>query len=120
MASGARAPPSTVPTHLIPLSVTGMLAFALLPLLQVTKPQEAFKHLGSQAVMFMLGVFFLTAAMIATGLSKRLTLLLLHRMDRNPRNLFSGVLTASVVLALCMPVSGNGPWPDGHGSAGRT
>ena len=90
-------------THSIPLAVTGMLAFVLLPLLQVTEPQDTFKHLGSRAVMFMLGVFFLTAAMISTGLSKRLTLLLLHRMDRNPRNLFSGVLTASVVLALCMP-----------------
>ncbi|MCH8964160.1 MAG: DASS family sodium-coupled anion symporter [Planctomycetes bacterium] len=90
-------------THSIPLAVTGMLAFALLPLLKVTEPQDAFKHLGSQAVMFMLGVFFLTAAMIATGLSKRLTLLLLHRMDSNPRDLFNGVLTASVVMALCMP-----------------
>ncbi len=90
-------------THTIPLAITGLLAFALLPLLRITTTDNAFRHLGSQAVLFMLGVFFLTAAMIATGLSKRLTLLLLHRLDHSPRGLFTGVLTGSVCLAMCMP-----------------
>ena len=90
-------------THVIPLAVTGLLAFALLPLFKITTPQAAFRHFGSQAVLFMLGVFFLTAAMIATGLSKRLTLLMLHRLDGSPRGLFTGVLCGSVCLALCMP-----------------
>ena len=90
-------------TNAIPLAVTGLLAFALLPLLGVTTADDAFKHLGSQAVLFMLGVFFLTAAMIATGLSKRLTLLLLARLDRSPRGLFNGVLVGSASLAMFMP-----------------
>lgn len=90
-------------THALPLAITGLLAFALLPLLGVTSAEGAFRHLGSQAVLFMLGVFFLTAAMITTGLSKRLTLLLLHRLNDSPRGLFTGVLAGSACMALFMP-----------------
>ncbi len=90
-------------THTIPLAITGLLAFGLLPLLGVTSAKGSFSHLGSEAVFFMLGVFVLTAAMISTGLSKRLTLLLLGKLDRTPRSLFSGVLVVSAMLALWMP-----------------
>jgi sodium-dependent dicarboxylate transporter 2/3/5 len=90
-------------THVIPLAITGLLAFGLLPALGVTSPATAFSHLGNKAVFFMLGVFLLAAAMIATGLSKRLTLVLLKRVDDTPRKLFVGVLVTSSLLALWMP-----------------
>jgi sodium-dependent dicarboxylate transporter 2/3/5 len=91
-------------THAIPLSITGLLAFVLLPLLKVTiEPEDALAHLGNPAVFFMMGVFFLVAAMIATGLSKRLSLVVLRRFDRSPRSLFAGVVVTSSFLAMWMP-----------------
>ncbi len=90
-------------THVIPLAITGLLAFGLLSLLGVTTEPEVLKHLGNKAVFFMLGVFFLVAAMIGTGLSKRLTLMMIQRLDSSPRKLFTGVLLTASALSLCMP-----------------
>lgn len=90
-------------TNYIPLAATGLLAIALLPLLNVLPSKEAFALFGNQAVFFILGVFLLAGAMIATGLSKRLTLVFLQRFDRSPRMLVAGVLLTSAFLALWMP-----------------
>ena len=49
-------------THAIPLAITGLLAFALLPLLGVAEERVVLGHLGNSAVFFMLGVFFLVAS----------------------------------------------------------
>ncbi|MBN2055315.1 DASS family sodium-coupled anion symporter, partial [bacterium] len=90
-------------TQIIPLAATGLLAIALVSMIGIMTPARAFSFFGNSAVFFLLGVFLLTAAMIRTGLSKRLTLLFLERFDRSPRFLLLGVLTASAVLALFMP-----------------
>lgn len=90
-------------TNLIPLAVTGLLAIALLPLLGILPKDEAFSLFGNSAVFFMLGVFLLAAAMISTGLSKRVTLVVLHRFDGSPTQLVVGVLLSTAFLALWMP-----------------
>ncbi len=90
-------------TNLIPLAATGLLAIGLLPILNILPRDQAFGLFGNSAVFFILGVFLLAAAMIATGLSKRLTLLFLQRFDRTPGNLVTGVLFTSAFLALWMP-----------------
>lgn len=90
-------------TNFIPLAATGLLAIALLPVLNVLPEKEAFALFGNQALFFMLGVFLLAAAMISTGLSKRLTLIFLHRFDRTPEQLVLGILLTSAFLALWMP-----------------
>lgn len=90
-------------TNYIPLAATGLLAIALLPALGVMSNREAFALFGNTAVFFMLGVFLLAAAMISTGLSKRLTLIFLQRFDRSPRQLIAGTLLTSSFLALLMP-----------------
>lgn len=90
-------------TNLIPLSATGMLVLALLPLLGVLPRAEAFSLFGNSAVFFMLGVFLLAAATISTGLSKRITLLALQRFDGSPARLVTGVVVCSSFLALWMP-----------------
>lgn len=90
-------------TNYIPLAATGLLAIALLPLLNILPSKQAFALFGNQAVFFILGVFLLAAAMIATGLSKRLTLVFLQRFDRTPKMLVAGVLLTSAFLALWMP-----------------
>lgn len=90
-------------TNVIPLAATGLLAIALLPLLGVLPQREAFGLFGNSAVFFMLGVFLLAAAMISTGLSKRITLIALHRFDQSPRRLVIGVTVSAAFLALWMP-----------------
>lgn len=90
-------------TNLIPLAATSLLAIVLMPLLGVMEPNRAFSFFGNQAVFFLLGVFLLTAAMIRTGLSKRVALLFLERFDRSPRFLLSGILLSCAFFALWMP-----------------
>ncbi len=93
-------------TSLIPLAATGILAIALLPTLGVLPKERAFALFGNSAVFFILGVFLLAAAMISTGLSKRITLLVLQRFDSSPRRLANGVLLSASFLALWMPAHG--------------
>jgi sodium-dependent dicarboxylate transporter 2/3/5 len=90
-------------TNLIPLAATSLLAIVLIPLLGVMGPSRAFSFFGNQAVFFLLGVFLLTAAMIRTGLSKRVALLFLERFDRSPRFLLVGILFTCAFFALWMP-----------------
>jgi sodium-dependent dicarboxylate transporter 2/3/5 len=90
-------------TNLIPLASTGLLAVGALPLLNIVTPKQAFAYFGNSAVFFILAVFLLAAAMIRTGLSKRLTLLLLQRFDRRPGLLLVGITCSASFLALWMP-----------------
>ncbi len=90
-------------TNLIPLAATGLLAIALLPILNVMPKEQAFSLFGNSAVFFMLGVFLLAGAMISTGLSKRITLIALHRFDKSPTRLVIGVALSAAFLALWMP-----------------
>ena len=90
-------------TNVIPLAATSLLAIALLPLLNILPHERAFGLFGNSAVFFMLGVFLLAGATISTGLSKRVTLLTLHRFDRTPTRLVVGVTVSAAFLALWMP-----------------
>jgi sodium-dependent dicarboxylate transporter 2/3/5 len=90
-------------TNQIPLSATGLLAIGLLPVLGVTEARQSFAYFGNSAVFFIVGVFVMAAAMIRTGLSKRLTLVLLQRFDRHPRLLVAGVACSASFLAMWMP-----------------
>ena len=90
-------------SNVIPLAATGLLAIALLPLLNVLEKDEAFSLFGNSAVFFILGVFLLAAAMISTGLSKRVTLVALQRFDRSPGRLVVGMTVSASFMALWMP-----------------
>jgi sodium-dependent dicarboxylate transporter 2/3/5 len=90
-------------TNIIPLAATGLLALALLPLLGIISMESSFEKFGNEAVFFMLGVFLLAAATIATGLSKRITLQALQRFDRSPGRLVVGVVVSAAFLSLWMP-----------------
>lgn len=90
-------------TNMIPLAATGLLVMALLPLLGVLPERHAFGLFGNSAVFFMLGVFLLAGAMISTGLSKRVTLIALHRFDQSPTRLVVGVTVSAAFLTLWMP-----------------
>ena len=60
-------------TNLIPLSITSLLAIAAVPLLGIMDASQAYSYFGNKAVFFILGVFILSASMIACGLSTRIS-----------------------------------------------
>ena len=90
-------------TNALPLSVTGLFVIALLPLLDVMSSKEAFSLFGNKAVFFILGAFILAAAMLKTGLSKRIALMMLSRFDGSPRKLVGGIMITCAFLSFIMP-----------------
>jgi solute carrier family 13 (sodium-dependent dicarboxylate transporter), member 2/3/5 len=90
-------------TSLIPLGITGLLAIALLALLGALKPADAYAAFGNSAVFFILCVFILAAAIIHTGLSKRLALFFLQQFQRGPFTLAGGIMVTAAFLTIWMP-----------------
>jgi sodium-dependent dicarboxylate transporter 2/3/5 len=90
-------------TTALPLAVTSLLAMVLLPLFGVIPSAKAFSLFGNRAVFFILGAFILAAAMMKTGLSRRLALFFLHRFDRSPSRLLWGILISAAFLSFWMP-----------------
>jgi solute carrier family 13 (sodium-dependent dicarboxylate transporter), member 2/3/5 len=90
-------------TGLLPLGVTGLLAVALLALLGGLRPPDAYAAFGNSAVFFILCVFILAAAIIHTGLSKRLALLFLQQFQRGPYTLAAGIMVTAAFLTVWMP-----------------
>lgn len=90
-------------TAALPLSVTGILVIAALPMLGALDEKTAYSLFGNRAVFFILGAFILAAAMMKTGLSMRLSLQVLNRFGGSPHKLILGVLLTSASLAFIMP-----------------
>jgi sodium-dependent dicarboxylate transporter 2/3/5 len=90
-------------TGALPLSVTSLLAIALLPLFGAIDAGLAFSLFGNRAVFFILGAFMLAAAMMSSGLSVRIALLFLRRFEGSPKLLLSGVILSCAFMAMWMP-----------------
>jgi sodium-dependent dicarboxylate transporter 2/3/5 len=90
-------------TGALPLSVTSLLAIALLPLFGALEAGQAFALFGNRAVFFILGAFMLAAAMMSSGLSARLALLFLKRFEKSPKRLLSGIILSCAFMAMWMP-----------------
>jgi sodium-dependent dicarboxylate transporter 2/3/5 len=90
-------------TTALPLAVTSLLTLALLPICGVLPSSKAFALFGNRSVFFILGAFILAAAMMKTGLSRRLALFLLHRFDRSPNILLLGIMLSAAFLSCWMP-----------------
>jgi solute carrier family 13 (sodium-dependent dicarboxylate transporter), member 2/3/5 len=89
-------------TNLIPLAVTGLLAIAILPLLNVLPADEVFSYFGNEALFFILGAFILAAAIMKTGLSTRLSLFLLKGASDSPKKLVFRILFSTAILSCVM------------------
>jgi sodium-dependent dicarboxylate transporter 2/3/5 len=90
-------------TGALPLSVTSLLAIALLPLFGALETGQAFALFGNRAVFFILGAFILAAAMMSSGLSARIALFFLKRFEKSPKRLLSGVIISCAFMAMWMP-----------------
>lgn len=89
-------------TSALPYPITGLLAISLIPLYGVLPTQVAFGLFGNTAVFFILGAFILAAAIMKSGLSKRVALWILRRFGHSPRTLLFGVFFISWFLSLLM------------------
>jgi len=90
-------------TNALPLSITGLLVIALIPLLQVMRADQAYSFFGNSAVFFILGAFIMASATIKSGLSKRIALAILTHFSASPRLLVFGILITCGFLALIIP-----------------
>jgi solute carrier family 13 (sodium-dependent dicarboxylate transporter), member 2/3/5 len=78
-------------TNLIPLSITSLLAIASVPLLGIMDASQAYSYFGNKAVFFILGVFILSAAMIACGLSTRISIWIMVHWSGTPGQLVTSI-----------------------------
>jgi sodium-dependent dicarboxylate transporter 2/3/5 len=86
----------------LPLMITSLLAIVLLPLTGVLPSKEAYAQFGNEAVFFILGAFILAAAMMKSGLSARLALMVLRRFGHNPLALLRGIFVSNGVMSFFM------------------
>lgn len=89
-------------TNAVPLMITSLFAIILLPWLGVLDSKTAYALFGNQAVFFILGAFILASALMQSGLSTRIALVLLKRFDSNMRSLLFGVLLLPALLSFIM------------------
>ncbi len=86
----------------LPLMITSLLAIALLPLTGVLGSEEAYALFGNSAVFFILGAFILAACLMKSGLSTRLSLLVLRRFGHSPRRLLVAIFLLNAFLSFWM------------------
>lgn len=78
-------------TNIIPLSITSLFAIAAIPMLGIMDASQVYSFFGNKAVFFILGVFILSAAMIACGLSARLSMWVLENWGSSPTKLVTAI-----------------------------
>jgi sodium-dependent dicarboxylate transporter 2/3/5 len=86
----------------LPLMITSLLAIVLLPLTGVLSAKEAYAQFGNEAVFFILGAFILAAAMMKSGLSARLALLMLRRFGHRPTSMLLGIFLLNGFMSFLM------------------
>lgn len=89
-------------TNLIPLSITSLLAIAAVPLLGIMEATQAYSYFGNKAVFFILGVFILSAAMIACGLSTRISIWVMEHWSETPGQLVTSIYFFAAISSCFM------------------
>jgi len=90
-------------TNYLPLPVTGLLIFVLLPVLKILSPSDSFRLLGNRAVFFILGAFILSTGLLRTGLARRIALNFLKIFRDDFLKTLRGVFLIAFILSLFMP-----------------
>ena len=91
-------------TEALPLAVTSLLVVPLAALLHLAPLKELLQPFASPLVFLLLGGFILAAAILQSGLAKRLTFLVLVRIGATARRITLGIVLANVLLAFLIPV----------------
>jgi sodium-dependent dicarboxylate transporter 2/3/5 len=88
--------------EVVPVMITSLLAIVLLPTLGVMSGKEAYAQFGNEAVFFILGAFILAAAMMQSGLSARLALVILRRFGDRPTAMLRGIFLLNGTMSFLM------------------
>ena len=89
-------------SNVIPLSATSLLVIAAVPLLGIMDASQVYSFFGNKAVFFILGAFVLSGAMIACGLSGRMSLWVIERWGHRPRTLMTSIYLFGAVSSCFM------------------
>ncbi|GAB6137411.1 SLC13 family permease [Halanaerobaculum tunisiense] len=87
----------------IPLSMTGLLGIALIPLLNILELEHTFALFGNKAIFFILGALILAAGIYQTGFGSRIAFRIMRTFGQSPRKLLLGILLSSALLSCIMP-----------------
>src|SRR5262245_35163795 len=86
----------------LPLMITSLLAIVLLPASGVMSSKDAYAQFGNEAVFFILGAFILAAAMMKSGLSARIALVILRRFGHRPVSMLRGIFLLNGAMSFLM------------------
>jgi sodium-dependent dicarboxylate transporter 2/3/5 len=89
-------------TEALPVAVTALLAVALQPVLRVEEARAAFAAFMSPVFFFVLAMFLLAAALIASGLDRRFALALLVPAGTRPKRVLLALMAGTAALSTIM------------------
>jgi solute carrier family 13 (sodium-dependent dicarboxylate transporter), member 2/3/5 len=89
-------------TEALPVAVTALLAVLLQPVLRVEEVRTAFASFMSPVFFFVLAMFFLAAALMASGVDRRFALVLLARAGTRPRRVLLALMAGTAALSTIM------------------
>ncbi len=78
-------------TSALPLMITSLLAIILFPLTGVLDSSRTYALFGNKSVFFILGAFILASALMRSGLTTRVAVLLLRKCGNSDRQLCLGI-----------------------------
>lgn len=85
----------------LPIPVTSIVPFALLPLFGVLTHQEASSALGSHVILLLMGAFMLSKSLERSGVHKRLAILMVNAIgSHSKKRLVFGFMIATAVLSM--------------------
>jgi solute carrier family 13 (sodium-dependent dicarboxylate transporter), member 2/3/5 len=87
-------------TEALPLTVTALLPFLVIPLMGMMSPKEIAAAYYSPILFLVLGGAFLALAIERTGLHRRLALAVVTRGGRTPGGLILAFMTATAIVSL--------------------
>jgi sodium-dependent dicarboxylate transporter 2/3/5 len=87
-------------TEALPLTVTALLPFLVIPLMGRMSPKEIAAAYYSPILFLVLGGAFLALAIERTGLHRRLALAVVARGGRTPGGLLLAFMTATAILSM--------------------
>ncbi len=90
-------------TNLIPTAITSLLVLVLIPALSILPAKKTFSLFGNEPLFFILSAFIISSATEKSGLSKRITLIILSKSTRDPKKLAFLIYITGLMMSFFMP-----------------
>ncbi|MBT1449662.1 SLC13 family permease [Glaciecola sp. XM2] len=88
-------------TEALPIPITSLVPFALLPIFGVLTHQEASSALGSHVILLLMGAFMLSKSLERSGVHRRLAILMVNAIGaHSKKRLVLGFMIATALLSM--------------------